>query len=116
MHNFLNSRSARILTVVLLAQASLFYGFSRRENIPVHNPLSAFHFDDPQWTAVQDIETDPETLEVLKADDLITRVYRNTQSSYPVTLFIAYFETQHRGWLPRFRERWDVLQLRRSQN
>jgi hypothetical protein len=33
-----------------------------------------------------------------------------------IVAMLAYFETQHRGWLPRFRERWDVLQLRRSQN
>ncbi|HLK86644.1 MAG TPA: hypothetical protein VKT27_09060 [Candidatus Binataceae bacterium] len=33
-----------------------------------------------------------------------------------IAAMLAYFETRHRGWLPRFRERWDVLQLRRSQN
>ena len=27
---------------------------------------------------------------------------------------LGYFETQHRGWMPRLRERWEVLQLRRS--
>lgn len=27
---------------------------------------------------------------------------------------LAYFETAHRGWMPRMRERWDVLQLRRN--
>jgi hypothetical protein len=27
---------------------------------------------------------------------------------------LSYFETRHRGWLARFRERWEVLQLRRS--
>ncbi|MGH7914146.1 MAG: hypothetical protein ACREPW_05790 [Candidatus Binataceae bacterium] len=27
---------------------------------------------------------------------------------------LAYFETAHRGWMPRLRERWDVLQLRRN--
>jgi hypothetical protein len=27
---------------------------------------------------------------------------------------LAFFETRHRGWLARFRERWEVLQLRRS--
>ena len=27
---------------------------------------------------------------------------------------LGYFETRHRGWLSRFRERWEVLQLRRT--
>jgi hypothetical protein len=27
---------------------------------------------------------------------------------------LSYFETRHRGWLPRLRKRWEVLQLRRS--
>lgn len=27
---------------------------------------------------------------------------------------LIYFETQHRGWMPRLRERWEVLQLRRN--
>jgi hypothetical protein len=27
---------------------------------------------------------------------------------------LGYFETRHRGWLARFRERWEVLQLRRN--
>ena len=26
----------------------------------------------------------------------------------------GYFETRHRGWLPRLRERWEVLQLKRG--
>ncbi|HVB79470.1 MAG TPA: hypothetical protein VNE82_05890 [Candidatus Binataceae bacterium] len=27
---------------------------------------------------------------------------------------LSYFETRHRGWLSRFRDRWEVLQLRRN--
>lgn len=27
---------------------------------------------------------------------------------------LGYFETRHRGWMSRFRERWEVLQLRRN--
>jgi hypothetical protein len=27
---------------------------------------------------------------------------------------LIYFETRHRGWLARFRERWEVLQLKRG--
>jgi hypothetical protein len=31
-----------------------------------------------------------------------------------IVAMLAWFETQHRGWLPRMFERWEVLQLRRN--
>jgi len=100
MKRVLSSRSARILTVVLLAQASLFYGFSRRENVPTHKPLEQFSFGNSPWTLVQNVEIDQEELDVLKADDLISRIYQNKQSGQAATLFVAYFETQRTGKAP----------------
>jgi hypothetical protein len=32
-----------------------------------------------------------------------------------IAAMLAWFETQHRGWLPRMFERWEVLQLRRGE-
>lgn len=101
MTNFLSSRSARILTVVLLAQASLFYGFStRRENVPSHRPLDNFSFDDTNWNLVQNVEIDKDQLDVLKADDLLSRVYQNKHTNDVATLFLAYFSTQRTGKAP----------------
>ena len=100
MDNFLKSRSARILTVVLLAQASLFYGFSRRENVPAHRPLEMFSVDAPDWSLVQNVPIDQDTLDVLKADDLLSRIYQNTHTGETATLFVAYFETQRTGKAP----------------
>ena len=100
MDNFLKSRSARILTVVLLAQASLFYGFSRRENVPAHRPLEMFSVDAPDWSLVQNVPIDQDTLDVLKADDLLSRIYQNTRTGETATLFVAYFETQRTGKAP----------------
>ncbi len=31
-----------------------------------------------------------------------------------IVAMLSYFETRHRGWLARFRDRWEVLQLRRN--
>jgi hypothetical protein len=31
-----------------------------------------------------------------------------------IVAMLGYFETRHRGWMSRFRERWEVLQLRRN--
>ncbi len=101
MTNFLSSRSARILTVVLLAQASLFYGFSsRHENVPFHKPLDNFSFDSSNWNLVENVDIDKDTLDVLKADDLLSRVYQNKQTGDVATLFVAYFSTQRTGKAP----------------
>lgn len=100
MGKFLSSRTARILTIVLLAQASLFYGFSRKENVPAHQPLELFSFPASNWSLVQDVPIDQDTLEVLKADDLLSRVYQNKSTGEAATLFVAYFETQRTGKAP----------------
>src|SRR4051794_1748716 len=100
MASFLKSRSARILTVVLFAQASLFYGFSRRENVPAHQQLENFSFPADKWTMLEDSKLDAETLEVLKADDILSRVYVDKQTNRAATLFVAYFETQRTGKIP----------------
>lgn len=99
--NFLKSRSARILTIVLLAQASLFYGFSRRENVPVHKPLENFAFpSNSNWKLIEESRLDPETLDVLKADDILSRFYANPSTGEQATLFVAFFETQRTGKAP----------------
>lgn len=100
MRNFWKRGSVRILSLILLAQASLFYGFSRRENIPYHKPLSQFSLTNSNWSLVQDVQLDPETLDVLKADDILSRVYQNRRTGDYATLFVAYFDTQRTGKAP----------------
>jgi EpsI family protein len=99
MENVLKSKTGRILSVVLLAQAGFFYGFSRQENIPATRPLDQFQITSPTWTAIQDMPLDKETIEVLKADDLLSRIYRSDQKAI-ATLFVAYFKTQRTGKTP----------------
>jgi EpsI family protein len=99
--SFFRTRSARILTVVLLGQASLFYGFSRRETVPQHAPLADFQLPaSSPWAMRENMQLDPDTLEVLKADDLTSRVYQNTSNGAIATLFVAFFETQRTGKAP----------------
>ncbi len=49
---------------------------------------------------LQDSQLDKETLEVLKADDILSRIYRDNQNGQAATLFVAYFETQRTGKTP----------------
>ena len=100
MANFLSSKSARILSLVLLAQAGTFYGFSRSENIPHRSPLAGFSVSGTPWQMLQETELDKETLDVLKADDILSRVYQNRDNGRYATLFVAYFETQRNGKAP----------------
>lgn len=100
MTNILKSRSARILTVVLLAQASLFYGFSQRENVPTHKALADFTWPNHTWTMVEESKLDDDTLKILNADDILSRIYVDKQTGRAATLFVAYFETQRTGKAP----------------
>ena len=100
MMRWLGSRSAKILTVVLLGQAAVFYGFSRSEYIPTHRPLSDFSIPNSNWSAVEDVELDKASLEVLKADDILSRIYVNNDTGRAATLFVAYFGTQQTGKTP----------------
>ena len=92
--------NVRILTIVLLAQASLFYGFSRKEKVPTHRPLADFSIPGTSWSLVQELEIDKETAEILKADDLTSRIYQNRNTGQGATLFVAYFDTQRTGKTP----------------
>jgi EpsI family protein len=94
------SKSVRILSLVLLAQAGVFYGFSRHENVPARRPLVDFSLEPSNWRAVQDVQMDQETLDVLKADDILSRVYQDRAAGQFATLFVAYFDTQRTGKAP----------------
>lgn len=100
MAGLLGSRSVRILSVVLLAQAGVFYGFSRSEKVPQRLPLADFSLDNTSWKNVQEQQMDAETLDILKADDILSRVYVNKADGQVATLFVAYFETQRTGKAP----------------
>ena len=100
MGGLLQTKSARILTIVLLLQAAAFYGFSRSEKVPAHKPLEEFSLESNNWRLLQNVDIDKETLDVLKADDLLSRVYENKNTGRMATLFVAYFQTQRTGKAP----------------
>lgn len=99
MDGFLKSKSAAILTIALLCQVVLFYGFSRTEVSPRPKPLANFTMPNNGWRPVQDVELDKETLEVLNADDILSRVYQSSDGGV-ADLFVAYFQTQRNGKAP----------------
>lgn len=100
MASFLQSKTSKILTIALLVQAGAFYGFSRSEVAPKLRPLEYFTLSDADWQKLQDVQLDQETLDVLKADDILSRVYRNPKNGAEADLFVAYFQTQRNGKAP----------------
>jgi EpsI family protein len=96
---FLRSRAARILTVVLAAQAALLYGFSRSEIIPDKQPLEVFPKQVSEWNLLQEHTLEKEIQDVLKADETLSRSY-GAPGRPPAHLFVAYFKTQRTGQAP----------------
>ena len=96
MHN----KYARILTLVLLAQAALFWSASRGERVPNGGPLEFFPAQLGAWQETQNYPVEREIRDQLKADDLLNRVYDNARANGTAGLFVAYFKTQRTGQSP----------------
>jgi EpsI family protein len=99
MGSVLRSKYFRVLTVVLIVQAALFYSASRGEGTPLARPLADMPAALGNWMMTGQIPIDDETRSVLRADDLLSRGYRGPNGT-PASLFIAYFKTQRAGAAP----------------
>ena len=98
MKQLLRNNYLRLLTLVLIGQAVLFYSASHGEATPLASPLIAFPREIGDYRLAQEGYVDKETLEVLRADDTLTRFYTGPLGS--ANLFIAYFRTQRQGQTP----------------
>jgi EpsI family protein len=94
----LSNRYARILTGALLVQAVLFYTASHGDAVPLKQPLSQFPMTLGAWHTVSVGVVDKETLDILKADDTMSRNYASPMGV--VNLWVAYFKTQRTGQSP----------------
>jgi len=98
---FINNRYARVLTALLLLQGIVFYSVAlRAENIPPVSPLASFPGNVSGWEMYKDVKIEQETLDILKADDTLNRIYTNSQKTAQAYLFIAFFKTQRYGHAP----------------
>lgn len=97
---FLRGKYTRVLSVILLVQAVAFYAIaSRPELIPPVASLAFFPSVFGGWTMTNDIPVEKEVAELLRADDLLNRIYVN-RTGVEASLFIAYFKTQRYGQSP----------------
>lgn len=98
--DFLKSKPARIVTVLLVSQAILSYGFSRTEMIPTNRPLSQLPYTIGPYQMLQEGVVEKEVMDVLRADELVTRSYGRPGAQVAAHLFVAYFRTQRAGQAP----------------
>jgi EpsI family protein len=96
----MNSTPARLVTVFLILQTAVLYSSIRPEFIPSSRPLSDVPRDLGQWNMTQAGMIDKETQDVLKADDILSRWYRNVSTGAKASLFVAAFRTQRNGKAP----------------
>jgi EpsI family protein len=95
----LRNKFVRVLTLILIAQGILFYSASRGESAIYAAPLAAFPETIGPWSLLSQGVIEQEELDVLKADDTLTRMYQNPREG-AASLFIAYFKTQRTGQSP----------------
>jgi EpsI family protein len=97
---FWHNKYTRALLLILLLQIVAFYAVAfRDETVPPVPPLVTFPQQLGPWSMVKNIPVEKEALNVLRADDTLSRVYFSAPrgASY---LWIAYFKTQRYGQSP----------------
>jgi EpsI family protein len=100
LFKFLNSTPARLVTIFLVIQTALLYSSIRTEFVPESRPLNQLPQQLGGWQMTQESFVDKETLDVLKADDTLNRVYRDPSTGASASLFVAGFRTQRNGKSP----------------
>jgi EpsI family protein len=99
--SFFNNKYARIVTILLVLQGLVFYAIGlRAETTPSLAPLASLSSSLSGWQLYKDIKIDQETLDVLKADDTLNRIYINPDSTSSAFLFVAFFKTQRNNQAP----------------
>jgi EpsI family protein len=109
------SKYVRIWTIILLLQATLFYTASHGDSKPLNKPLADFPQSLPGYRMIRQGVVEKDTMDILKADDVLSRLYVRTPPAKAsqltpeqaavvmasaADLFVAYFSTQQQGQSP----------------
>jgi EpsI family protein len=91
-------KNFRFLTVVLLLAVTglMLHMRPAVDRNPPSEPLSQLPFNITGWKG-SDQQVDKDTLDVLGAGDVLSRVYTQGGQQVPIGLFIAYFPSQRTG-------------------
>ena len=100
MFDFLKSKRGVLLSLLLLSEAVFYIAYPKQELVLLPKPLRELPARLGTWSMVAESRTEPEVLEVLKADDTLNRIYADPVTGESLGLFIAYFKTQKTGVAP----------------
>jgi len=100
MASILKNRFALILTLALIGQGILYYSAFALEKPTQNKPLALFAKNIGDWHMTQEGHIDKETLDMLRADDTLTRTYEKGGYAVPAGFYVAYFKTQRTGQSP----------------
>lgn len=81
-----------IVVALLVVFTAAFHAVSHGENVPIHRGLASFPKQIGGWQG-EDVEVDPDVERVLKADDILLRLYRGADVG-TLGLYVAYFQSQ----------------------
>jgi EpsI family protein len=100
LFDFVKSKPALAATLILLVQAAVLYSSVHPEAVPASRPLSSLPLTLGSWTFAGEGVVDDETRDILKADDLMLREYRDSVTGRAASLFVAAFRSQRNGKTP----------------
>jgi EpsI family protein len=81
-----------------LLHGALLYSSIRPEVIPTSRPLAQVPTTLGGWQSVREVTVEPEVQDILKADDLLYRIYGERNRA--LSLFVAGFKSQRTGKAP----------------
>lgn len=81
----------------LAAQALLVYLLAGRQQLPTPPVLSRVPAAVGHWSLLRDDPLDPDLVNVLHADRLLSRIYVDRAAGSLANLFVAWFQTQRGG-------------------
>jgi len=94
---FLRHKPALAVAAVLVAEIILFYAMPTKEYVPSPPPLDLFATNLGPWTMTGQFPLDKDSVDLLKADDTLSRSYGGPSN---VELFVAFFKSQRAGVTP----------------
>lgn len=83
------------LTCTLLAGAVAIHASAVKESVPLRAPLGTLPSRIGAWQFARDVALDQGTIDVLRADDYVSRTY--VDRGMPADLFVAYYASQRQG-------------------
>ncbi len=87
-------RVALVCAILLLSAVGL-HSYSHGDRVVLHRSLSSFPMTVGDWQG-QEVKLDEKSMGILKADELLLRLYSNP-SQTPMWLYIAYYGSQRQG-------------------